>query len=169
MKQTNSVEKSDLTKCRAQLFCCHYARLGDLQEAARLAGFPPETAAAEGIALLQKATCRKWVASYREALLQEPAALVKIGFERLAFGRTNDAVQLLLSADTLSPTEIQALDLFPVASIKRDKSGGVEVHFFDRLKALSSLYECSGDVDNKATAQALLAAFSGGLGETECN
>ena len=33
---------------RRSLFCCHYARLGDVAEAARCAGYPPETAAADG-------------------------------------------------------------------------------------------------------------------------
>ena len=49
-----------------------------------------------------------------------------------------------------------------MSSIKRDKSGGMEIHFFDRLKALASLYEYSGDADSKAAAQTLLAALSGG-------
>lgn len=35
---------------RRALFCCHYARLGDVAEAARCAGYPPETAAADGAA-----------------------------------------------------------------------------------------------------------------------
>ena len=38
----------------------------------------------------------------------------------------------------------------------------MEIHFFDRLKALASLYEYSGDADSKAAAQTLLAALSGG-------
>ena len=87
---------------RRALFCCHYARLGDVAEAARCAGYPPETAAA-----------------------------------------------------------VQALDLFPVSSVKRDKNGGMEIHFFDRLKALTALYEYGGDADGKAAAHALLTALSG--------
>lgn len=89
-------------------------------------------------------------------------AMVRAGLERLAFGRTNDAVRLLLGEELPTATEVAQLDLFPVSSIKRDKSGGMEIHFFDRLKALASLYEYSGDADSKAAAQTLLAALSGG-------
>ena len=39
---------------RRSLFCCHYARLGDVAEAARCAGYPPETAAADGAAILRQ-------------------------------------------------------------------------------------------------------------------
>lgn len=147
---------------RRSLFCCHYARLGDVTEAARCAGYPPETAAANGAAILRQGCYRRMVETYRSVLQDNPAAVVRAGLERLAFGRTNDAVQLVLAEEMPSPEQIQGLDLFPVSSIKRDKNGGMEVHFFDRLKALASLYEYSGDADGKAAAHALLSALSGG-------
>lgn len=150
---------------RRSLFCCHYARLGDVTEAARCAGYPSETAAADGAALLRQACYRRMVDTYRAALHENPAAVVRAGLERLAFGRTNDAVQLVLAEESLTPEQIQKLDLFSVSSVKRDKSGGMEVHFFDRLKALASLYEYSGDADGKAAAHTLLAALSGGTEE----
>ena len=62
--------------------------------------------------------------------------------------------------------QIQALDLFPVASLKRDKSGGMEVHFFDRLKALTTLFEKSSEADGKNAAASLLAAL-GGTGDAD--
>jgi len=131
-------------------------------EAARCAGYPPETAAADGAAILRQQCYRRMVANYRSVLHDDPMAMVRAGLERLAFGRTNDAVRLLLGEELPTATEVAQLDLFPVSSIKRDKSGGMEIHFFDRLKALASLYEYSGDADSKAAAQTLLAALSGG-------
>ena len=121
---------------RRSLFCCHYARLGDVAEAARCAGYPPETAAADGAAILRQQCYRRMVTNYRSVLL--------------------------LGEELPTAAEVAQLDLFPVSSIKRDKSGGMEIHFFDRLKALASLYEYSGDADSKAAAQTLLAALSGG-------
>ena len=147
---------------RRSLFCCHYARLGDVAEAARCAGYPAEHAAAEGAALLRQASCRRMVEAYRSALQGDPAAIVRAGLERLAFGRTNDVIQLLLAEEPMTGQQIQALDLFPVASLKRDKSGGMEVHFFDRLKALTTLFEKSSEADGKNAAASLLAALGGG-------
>ena len=166
-KTETKTETAREKRVRMQLFCCHYARLGDLEAAARYAGFSPENAAATGAALLRKQSCKKLVASYRAALRQDTASLVKTGLERLAFGRVNDVIRLLLADEPLSPTEMARLDLFSVSSIKRDKSGGMEVHFFDRLKALSSLYEYNSDTDEKAAAHALLAALSGETAATE--
>ncbi len=158
------METGNIAKQRS-LFCCHYARLGDVTEAARCAGYPPETAAAEGAALLRRANYRKLVDAYRTALHENPTAVVHAGLERLAFGRTNDAVQLVLAEEMPTSMQIAQLDLFGVASIKRDKSGGMEIHFFDRLKALASLYEYSSNADGKQAAQSLLAALSGGTEE----
>ena len=128
---------------RRALFCCHYARLGDVAEAARCAGYPPETAAADGAAILRQQCYRRMVANYRSVLHDDPAAAVRAGLERLAFGRSNDAIGLLLAEEPPGAAAVQALDLFPVSSVKRDKNGGMEIHFFDRLKALTALYELS--------------------------
>ena len=146
---------------RRALFCCHYARLGDVAEAARCAGYPPETAAADGAAILRQQCYRRMVANYRSVLHDDPAAAVRAGLERLAFGRSNDAIGLLLAEEPPGAAAVQALDLFPVSSVKRDKNGGMEIHFFDRLKALTALYEYGGDADGKAAAHALLTALSG--------
>lgn len=145
---------------RRSLFCCFYAGLGDVAEAARRAGYPAETAAADGAEILRKPACRRMVERFRAVLQEDSAALVRTGLQRLAFGQSNDAVKLLLSDTPLSPDMLGALDLYHVSSIKRDKSGGMEIHFFDRLKALASLYEYSGDADGKAAAHALIAALS---------
>ena len=101
------------------------------------------------------------VANYRSVLHDDPAAAVRAGLERLAFGRSNDAIGLLLAEEPPGAAAVQALDLFPVSSVKRDKNGGMEIHFFDRLKALTALYEYGGDADSKAAAHALLTALSG--------
>lgn len=43
-------------------------------------------------------------------------AMVRAGLERLAFGRTNDAVRLLLGEELPTAAEVAQLDLFPVSS-----------------------------------------------------
>ena len=123
--------------------------------------YPPETAAADGAAILRQQCYRRMVENYRSVLHDDPAAAVRAGLERLAFGRSNDAIGLLLAEEPPGAAAVQALDLFPVSSVKRDKNGGMEIHFFDRLKALTALYEYGGDADGKAAAHALLTALSG--------
>ena len=67
---------------------------------------------------------------------------IKSGLERLAFGRTNDAAELVF-AEEITPHKIRQADLFNVSEIKKVKGGGVEIKFFDRLKALEKLSEIS--------------------------
>lgn len=63
---------------------------------------------------------------------------VKSGLERLAFGNVADAVALLYLEDAPPPEKLAKLDFFHVAELKRGKNG-VEMKFFDRLKAMEAL------------------------------
>ena len=69
---------------------------------------------------------------------------IQEGLERLAFGSVGDAVKLLF-CEEISPRMLNRLDLFPVAEIKRPKGGGVEMKFFDRLRAMQCLQEFCQD------------------------
>ena len=70
-------------------------------------------------------------------------AEVTEGYRRLAFGSVADAVRLILSDEPPCESELEKLDLTMVSDIKCPKSGGIEVKFFDRLKALDRLCELS--------------------------
>lgn len=67
------------------------------------------------------------------------------GLRRLAFGEIKDAVKLLYAEDEEILTELPRLDLFNISEIKRPRGGGMEIKFFDRLKALEKL----GELDSK--------------------
>ena len=65
------------------------------------------------------------------------------GFEHLAFGNVADAIKLLF-CDELNTRTLNRLDLFNISEIKRPKGGGIEIKFFDRLKALQCLQDMNG-------------------------
>lgn len=73
---------------------------------------------------------------------------VRGGLERLAFGDITDAVRLIYMEEP-QDSEITELDLFNIAEIKRGKNG-VEIKFFDRLKALEHLAELSAESNDGA-------------------
>ena len=91
----------------------------------------------------------------RKEITDEIAALTKTqtphiseaaaGYRRLAFGSTADVLQLVFCEDPPSKAELDEMNLFNVAEIKRPKGGGIEIKFFDRLKALERLAEMSGE------------------------
>ena len=65
------------------------------------------------------------------------------GYERLAFGSAADAVRLLFVED-VSRQMLRGMDLFTVAEIRRPKGGGMEIKFFDRIKALQCMEAFAG-------------------------
>lgn len=70
---------------------------------------------------------------------------VSEGLRHLAFGEIKDAVSLLFESEEKILEGLPQLDLFNVSEIKRVKGGGMEIKFFDRLKALDKLRETVSD------------------------
>ena len=98
---------------------------------------PRASAARAGYSVHPERTAK--LENERDAKLAE----VTEGYRRLAFGSVADAVKLILSDELPDGSEIEKLDLTMVSDIKCPKSGGIEVKFFDRLKALDRLCELS--------------------------
>ena len=77
---------------------------------------------------------------------------VEKGLMRLAFGSVADAMKLMLCEDAMTSEDIEKLDLFNVSEIKRPKGGGLEIKFFDRLKALEKLAALGGGEENSQSS-----------------
>ena len=130
-------------KPREKLFCLYYCQFREPRRAAALAGY--EMFICKTAAKLMK---RKDILSEIERLdkIETPSDCeVKSGYRRLAFGSCADAYKLLFSDDENSAPNFETLDLFNISEIKRPKNGGIEIKFFDRLKALEALGEMSAD------------------------
>ncbi len=142
------MSKKKLTKKELD-FCCHYVRLRNPKESAIRSGFTllPEY---RGVSLLSRNEIKEKITE----LEQECSAtsnLVSAGLQRLAFGSISDAVQLILSLNENISPDIDSLDLFNVSEIKITNGKGMEIKFFDRLKALERLADIScDDRDNGA-------------------
>ncbi len=87
---------------------------------------------------------------------------VRRGYEKLAFGKVNDAVRLMFP-DGLTPAEIKKLDLFGVSELRQTKDG-LEIRFYDRLKALECLHALEGEESEKSP---LYRALVESVGKTE--
>lgn len=61
------------------------------------------------------------------------------GLTQLALGSVNDAVSLLFMSEEEIMQRLPKLKLFNVSEIKRPKGGGMEIKFFDRIKAMERL------------------------------
>ncbi len=131
---------------REMLFCQFYAECLNGREAAYKAGFTvcPEINARK---LLKKKSIRDAIEQISREI-QITQKEVKAGLHRIAFASSADAVKLILSENP-SELDVEALDLFNVSEIKKPKGGGIEIKFFDRIKALEKL----GDITETSAEQ----------------
>jgi hypothetical protein len=150
---------------REELFCRLVSQGYPSRDAAARAGYrtAPERSAA---GLIARADVREKIARLAKNHadgIDEAAA----GLRRIAFGSVSDAVRLAC-ADEIDPDEIDRMDLFCVSEIKRGKNG-VEIKFFDRIRALQCLQEMSHADDDaaepfyRALEQGAMALNQGGV------
>lgn len=125
---------------REELFCRLYVSCRNSREAAFRAGYNvcPEITSRK---LMAKSAIRETIDRMKRETVFT-AEEVKAGLHRIAFASSADAVKLLLCED-YADLDIEELDLFNVAEIKRPKGGGLEIKFFDRIKALEKLGDLS--------------------------
>ena len=124
-------------------FCRHYVRLRNPKEAALHSGYTllPEY---RGVTLLSRKEIKDKITELEK---ENPATsnLVSAGLQRLAFGSVSDAIRLILSVNDNCSPDIDSLDLYNVSEIKITNGKGMEIKFFDRLKALERLAQLSCD------------------------
>ena len=127
-------------KKREKDFCREYVYCGNPKEAAQRAGYTvfPEMC---GIRLLTERRIKEEIAEL-EGKLAATRAEALCGYRRIAFGNISDAVKLTLESDG-DRLDAEKLDLFNVAEIKKPRGGGMEIKFFDRLKALEKIEQLS--------------------------
>ena len=118
------------------LFCTYYSINRSAVEAAMKAGYTimPERTAMK---LLRRENIKKKIASLSKEN-RVSSNEVEAGLRRIAFGCVSDAIKIAFSED-LNTEEVKDMDLFTVSEIKVTRGKGVEIKFFDRIKALEKL------------------------------
>lgn len=122
-------------------FSFNYVNTGNIKESAIKAGYTamPERA---GSKLLSKKEISDEIDRLYAEKKKNLAYRTCIGYERLAFGSIIDAVKLLISNE-IDDSKLEKMDLFNISEIKVVKGGGMEIKFFDRLRALEKLEQSS--------------------------
>ena len=145
----NSLPSETVERFCLELFACCSPR-----EAARRAGIDESA----GIKLSLSRRVQKRLAKYYKTR-EQTLLRAREGLERLAFGRINDAVELALSGDEENFSRFDGADLFAVSEIKRVKGGGVEIKFFDRLKAIEQLTALDEKIRGISSGDDFVRAF----------
>ena len=138
------------------LFCTYYVQTRNGREAAAKSGY--RLAQRTAVRLLRRSDIRAQIAEQDREAAQSQNDIVA-GYARLAFGCVSDAVALALSPET-ETANLEEMDLFSVSEIKCGKNG-VEIKFFDRLKALEKLELLTASRESDA-AKELFSAIGRG-------
>lgn len=142
-------------------FCRYYAACRNHREAAARAGyaFPDKS----GLRLLEK----EGILNEIETISENSRRLIEAadGFRRIAFGSVVDAVRLAING--VLPDDVENLDLFMISEIKLPKNGGIEIKFFDRIKALEALASLVNVAGREDTAPFIDAIFKGAAAITD--
>ncbi len=136
-------------------FCRQFAFCRDPRESAARAGF--ENPEKSGLKLLSKPQIAAETERITERLKCYSQAVE--GLRKIAFGSVADAVRLVLNPEDV--TDIDGLDLFMISEIKMQKSGGMELKFYDRIKALQTLCELEEIAETEGAAPFINAIFKG--------
>ncbi len=64
---------------------------------------------------------------------------IREGLKQLAFGDVKDCLYLLFSSEEDVLNRLSELNLLNISEMKKTRGGGMEIKFFDRLKALEAL------------------------------
>ncbi len=140
-----------------KLFCCHYAELGNITEAAAASGFPVDTAYETAAEILSRPSARRLIRSQRSFIREKGIDDIRTALRRIAFGEANDAVRLALCEDDTLP--LNRMNFFGISELKKVKGGGIELKFTSRLDALKMLCEIENGEFSKNRADSFLSAF----------
>lgn len=135
MKNTTALKEKE------RLFCAYFSDSRNARSAAARAGYGILTQRS-AMKLMAREEIRKEIERVDNTKLVSASEVVA-GYRQLAFGSVADALKLIYSDENPDKYEAESLDLFNVSEIKRPKGGGIEIKFFDRMKALEHLEELS--------------------------
>ena len=152
----NDKNKTTLSP-REKLFCSCYVEFSNPKDSAIAAGYPKDKAFEAGSALLKEPLVQRTIKRLRKQLSAISHETVKSALQRLAFGRTNDVVALVIAEDT--PENVENLDLFCVSELKKVQGGGGEVKLTNRLDAIRLLYELENQSNAKNTTDSFFTAL----------
>ena len=124
-------------KEKEKLFCSYFSESRNARNAAAKAGYGILTHRS-AVKLLAREEIRKEIEHIDRTRLVSAEEVVS-GYRQLAFGSVADALRLVYYDERPDKFEMEGLELFNVSEIKKPKGGGIEIKFFDRLKALEHL------------------------------
>lgn len=142
---------------KEKLFCAYFSESRNARSAAARAGYGVFSQR-NGQKLIRRKDIRTEIERIDKTKLVS-AEEVAAGYRQLAFGSVADALKIVYAEENPTALELEKLDLFNVSEIKRPKGGGIEIKFFDRMKALEHLEEMSGRTGEENTALPFYAAL----------
>lgn len=137
-------------KDKEKLFCEYFCETRNARIAAAKAGYGIMTGRS-AVRLINRKDIKSEIERLDKSGLVNTQEIIA-GYRQLAFGSVADALKLLYCDENPTDLEKEKLELFNVSEIKRPKGGGIEIKFFDRMKALEHLEAMSKGDENSEKA-----------------
>ncbi len=137
-------------KEKEKLFCSYYSETRNARNAASKAGYGILTHRS-AVKLLAREEIRKEIERIDRTRLVSTDEVIA-GYRQLAFGSVADVLKLIYADDSPNLYELEGLELFNISEIKKPKVGGIEIKFFDRMKALEHLEALSNGEKDEDSA-----------------
>ena len=142
---------------KEKLFCAYYSDSRNARSAAARAGYGL-LSQRNGLKLIRRKDIRTEIERIDKTKLVSSEEIAA-GYRQLAFGSVADVLKIIYAEETPKIAELEKLDLFNVSEIKRPKGGGIEIKFFDRMKALEHLEAMNGSAGEEDSALPFYAAL----------
>jgi hypothetical protein len=142
---------------KEDIFCKVFAAAGQASRAAALAGLSREE---ECYSLLARKDIAAKIKAYASNIIGGASNAALAGLMCVASGSIADALELIRGDSIPSAARLRELDLSCVSEVKKTKDGGIELKFYDRLKAVQILFE--KDEEKSGAAQAFYSAIREG-------
>lgn len=155
------MKKTTVTK-KEELFCKYLLSHSSPKEAAGFAGYLMPSVTAQK--LLSQKRIQNYLKNHRTQNIPDVSEVAD-GLRRIAFGSISDAVKLVVS-DDIKSADTESLDLMNVQELKIPKNGGIEIKFFDRIKALESLAALANNAES-STDNSFLDALTNSVKASE--
>ena len=158
-------KKKDKLTSKEKLFCVYFANSADIEQSIRKAGYKKD-AYKKALLLLSKTEVCEQINRILKVRNTVQKNMAVRGYERLAFASIKDSVKLLfMSKEELY--KLNNLDLYAVSEIKKLKDGGMEIKFFDKLKALEKLLQTSAEETDAVDFLSALSLSGENIAEVE--
>ena len=113
--------------------------------------------------IINRADARRFIRKQRKFIFPKGESSATAALRRLVFSNPSEAVLAISDEESVCENK----DFFSVSEIKKQKGGGAEIKFLNKLDAIKLLYEIEENERKSKGAENFFSALSKGVSGSE--